>query len=50
VQLEKKESLVEQLHFMIAIKTELWLGNVLIVNMHGSEHESQRVQSDCAVR
>jgi hypothetical protein len=38
-QLEKKESLVARLHFMTATKTELWLGNVLIVGMHGSEHE-----------
>jgi hypothetical protein len=35
VQLERKVSGVVRLHFMTAIKTELWLGNVLIVSILG---------------
>jgi hypothetical protein len=35
----RKGSGVERLDYMIATKTELWLGSVLIVNMYGSEYE-----------
>jgi hypothetical protein len=38
-QLARKVSGVERLDFMIAIKTELWLGNVQTVSMYGSEYE-----------
>jgi hypothetical protein len=39
VQLVNVEGLVAQLDYMIAIKTELLLGSVQIVDIYGREHE-----------